>query len=80
MNRSTMLSDSSTRSCGIAGRLAPRADCATNDSVMTEARARSSLACSSLMSSSGRMPLAGASIASELCTSTRMSPERTGIG
>ena len=56
------------------------ADWATNESAITEARARSSRACSSLMSSSWCIPQAGASIASALCTSTRMSPECTGIG
>ena len=80
MNRSTMLRPSSTCSWGTGGRPGPRADWATKDSAMTEARARSSRACSSSMSSSWRMPQAGASMASALCTSTRMSPECTGIG
>ena len=55
----------------------PRADCATKESAITEARARSSRACSSEMSISGSKPHSGASIASAACTSTRGSPERT---
>ena len=42
----------SIRSCGTIGRPRPRADWATKDSAITEARARSSRACSSSMSSS----------------------------
>jgi hypothetical protein len=80
MNRSVIVLASSTRRCGTIGWPVPRADWATNDSAITDARARSSRACSSLMSSSCRMPQAGASMASALCTSTRMSPECTGIG
>ena len=38
----------------------PRADCATNDSAITDARARSSRACSSEMSISGSKPHSGA--------------------
>ena len=41
-----------TRICGTVGSPGPRADWATNESVMTDARARSSRAWSSLMSSS----------------------------
>ena len=59
-----------------AGCPAPRADCATKESAITEARARSSRACSSGMSISWRKPHSGASIASADCTSTRGSPER----
>ena len=59
MNRSVMVLASSTRLCGTIGRPRPRADWATNDSAITEARARSSRACSSLMSSSWCMPQAG---------------------
>ena len=80
MNRSVIVLASSTRLCGTIGEPRPRADWATKDSAITEALARSSRACSSLMSSSWCMPQAGASIASALCTSTRMSPECTGIG
>ena len=65
------------RVCGTGGWPAPRADCATNDSAMTEARARSSRACSSVMSMSCPKPHSGASIASADWTSTRGSPERT---
>ncbi len=80
MNRSTIVFAWSTSLCGTIGWAGPRADCATYDRAMTAARARSSRACFSLMSSSGFMPHAGASIASALCTSTRMSPEWIGIG
>ena len=80
MNRSVIVLASSTWRCGTIGRPGPRADWATKDSAITDALARSSLACSSLMSRSWCMPQAGASIASALCTSTRMSPECTGIG
>ena len=61
-------------------RRCPRADCATNDSAITDARARSMRACSSEMSSSWPKPHSGASIASAACTSTRGSPERTSSG
>ena len=47
---------------------------------MTDARARSSRACSSEMSSSGWKPHSGASFASAAWTSTRGSPERTASG
>jgi hypothetical protein len=40
----------STSRCGIGGRPTPRADCATNESAITDTRARSSRACSSEMS------------------------------
>ena len=40
----------STSVCGTGGWPMPRADCATNDSAMTDTRARSSRACSSEMS------------------------------
>jgi len=75
MNRSVIDDASSTRRCGTIGKPGPRAAWATNDNAITEARARSSRACSSLMSRSCRKPQAGASMASALCTSTRMSPE-----
>ena len=65
------------RSAGPSGCPSPRADCATKDRAMTDARARSSRACSSEMSMSGRKPHSGASVASAACTSTRWSPERT---
>src|SRR5437588_2329037 len=55
----------------------PRADCATNDSAITDARARLSRASSSGMSISSRKPHCGPSIASADCTSTRGSPEWT---
>ena len=80
MNRSVIVAASSTRRCGTMGSPTPRAAWATKDSAITEARARSSRACSSLMSRSCRSPQAGASMARALCTSTRMSPEWTGIG
>src|SRR5450759_3007492 len=67
----------STSDWGTGGCPAPRADCATNDSAITDARARSSRACSSEMSISSPKPHSGASIASADCTSTRWSPERT---
>ena len=50
--------------CGTAGWWMPRADCATYDSAITEARARCSRAVASSMSSSGPYPQIGASIAS----------------
>ncbi len=46
MKRSTIVRPLSTSRCGTIGTSSPRADCATNDSAMTEARARSSRACS----------------------------------
>ena len=55
----------------------PRADWATNESAITDARARLSRASSSEMSISCPKPHCGASIASADCTSTRGSPERT---
>ena len=58
----------------------PRADWATNDSAITDARARLSRASSSEMSISCPNPHCGASIASADCTSTRGSPERTPSG
>ena len=58
----------------------PRADCATNDSAITDARARSVRACASEMSISCWSPHSGASIASAACTSTRGSPVRTVSG
>ena len=66
--------------CGTIGSPSPRADWATNDSDITEARARSSRTWASSMSSSCCRPQNGANIASALCTSTRMSPEWTGMG
>ncbi len=45
---------------GTGGRPAPRADCATNESAITDARARSSRACASSMSISARKPHSGA--------------------
>ena len=65
---------------GTGGRPVPRADWATNDSAMTEDRARLSRASSSSMSSSGLKPHDGASCASAACTSTRVSPVRAGSG
>jgi hypothetical protein len=62
--------------CGTGGRPLPRADCATNESAITDARARSSRACASSMSISARKPHSGPSIASADWTSTRASPER----
>ncbi len=56
MNRSVIVLASSTRRCGTIGSPRPRADWATNDRAITEARARSSRACSSVMSSSWCMP------------------------
>ena len=50
----------STSRCGTGGRPTPRADCATNDSAMTEARARSSRAWASSMSISAWKPHSGA--------------------
>src|ERR1700759_3073386 len=58
----------------------PRADCATYDSAITEARANWSRAVSSSMSSSGWNPQIGASIARPACTSTRTSPLWIGSG
>ena len=52
------------RSAEPAGGPTPRADCATKLSAITDARARSSRACSSLMSMSWRKPHSGASVAS----------------
>ena len=80
MNRSTMVSALSMSFCGTAGSPRPRAACATNDSAVTDTRARSERHCSSLMSSSWLSPQYGASIATADCTSTRMSPECTGTG
>ena len=80
MNRSTMVDALSISFCGTAGRPSPRADWATNDSAVTDTRARSSRACSSEMSSSWPRPQYGASMATADCTSTRMSPECTGTG
>ena len=80
MKRSTIVFALSTSDCGTIGSPRPRADWATYDSAITDARARSSRARSASMSSSGRSPHAGASIASALCTSTRTSPECTGNG
>ncbi len=54
----------STSAWGIGGRPTPRADCATNDSAITDTRARSARACSSEMSISWRRPHSGPSIAS----------------
>ncbi len=50
----------STSLCGTGGRPVPRADCATNESAMTEARARLSRASASSMSISARKPHSGA--------------------
>jgi hypothetical protein len=80
MKRSVIVSAWSTWVCGTMGWPIPRAACATYDSAMTAVRARSSRAWSSVMSYSCRIPHAGAIIAIALCTSTRMSPEWTGIG
>ena len=75
--RSAVVVPRSTSVCGTGGRPTPRADCATKLSAITDARARSSRACSSLMSMSCLKPHCGASVARALCTSTRGSPERT---
>ncbi|CAM5738215.1 hypothetical protein SBADM41S_00430 [Streptomyces badius] len=80
MNRSTTDCALSISLCGTIGRPWPRADWATYDRAITAARARSSRAVASSMSSSGFRPQTGASIASADWTSTRMSPECTGIG
>ncbi len=77
MNRSVMVPDSSIRCCGTIGTPTPRADCATNDSAVTDTRARSARASSSVMSSSGLMPYAGARVGAR-SASTRTSPEVTG--
>ena len=70
----------STSRCGTGGWPTPRADCATNESAITEARARSSRACSSEMSISDWKPHSGPSSASAAWTSTRGSPERIASG
>ena len=75
--RSGIVRPRSTSSCGTGGWPTPRADWATNDSAITDARARLSRAWTSEMSISCRKPHSGASIASAACTSTRGSPERT---
>ena len=49
----------STSRWGTGGRPVPRADCATKDSAITDARARSSRACSSEMSISAPKPHSG---------------------
>ena len=54
--RSAVVLPRSTSVCGTGGRPTPRADCATKLSAMTDARARSSRACSSLMSMSCLKP------------------------
>jgi hypothetical protein len=80
MNRSTMVCAVSMSFCGTAGSPRPRAAWATNDSAVTDTRARSDRAWSSSMSSSGCRPQYGASMATADWTSTRMSPECTGTG
>jgi hypothetical protein len=80
MNRSTMVWALSISFCGTAGSPSPRADWATKLSAVTDTRARSSRACSSLMSSNCPSPQYGASMATADCTSTRISPECTGTG
>ena len=67
----------STSRWGTGGLPIPRADWATNDSAITDARARLSRASSSEMSISWPKPHCGASIASADWTSTRGSPECT---
>src|ERR1700757_5022544 len=52
----------------------PRADCATYDSAITDARASCARAVASSKSSNGLYPQMGASIARPACTSTRTSP------
>src|SRR5437764_8128939 len=79
-NRSAIRLALSTSRCGTGGFPIPRADCATNDSAITDARARLSRASSSGMSISSRKPHCGPSIASADCTSTRGSPEWTVSG
>ncbi len=80
MKRSTTVCALSISACGTIGRPMPRADWATKDIAITEARASSSRAVSSSMSRSGSRPQAGASIARADWTSTRTSPECTGSG
>ncbi len=76
-NRSATVLPSATWACGTGGCPPPRADCATNDNAITDARASCSRASSSPVSISGLNPHSGASIASAAWTSTRGSPERT---
>jgi hypothetical protein len=78
--RSGIVRARSTSRCGTGGRPVPRADCATNDSAITDARARSARASPSEMSMSGRRPHSGASMASAAWTSTRGSAERIASG
>ena len=75
--RSGIVRPLSTSPWDTGGCPAPRADWATKDSAITDARARLSRASSSEMSISWPKPHSGASIASAACTSTRGSPERT---
>src|SRR3954454_22121193 len=70
----------STSVCATGGWPVPRADWATNDSAMTEARARLSRAVSSSMSRTSLKPHSGASRASADWTSTRGLPERITSG
>ena len=73
--RSTTVCALSTSDCGIIGCQVPRADCATYDKTITDARARLLRASSSVISKSGLNPQAGANMAIADCTSTRTSPE-----
>ena len=75
-NRSGIELALSISRCGTGGTPTPRADWATKESAITDARARSSRAWSSGMSSSCCMPHSGPSIASAAWRSTRESPER----
>ena len=79
-NRSGMDLALSTSDCGTGGRPGPRADWATNERAITDARARSVRAWASEMSISWRSPHSGASCASAACTSTRGSPLRMPSG
>ena len=76
-NRSGIELALSTSRWDTGGLPIPRADWATNDSAITDARARLSRACSSEMSISSPNPHCGPSMASADCTSTRGSPECT---
>ena len=78
--RSGIESPLSMSCCEIGGLPPPRADCATNDSAITDARASWSRAVASSTSISWWKPHSGASIAKALCTSTRGSPERAVSG
>ena len=65
---------------GTGGRPMPRADWATKESAITQTRARSLRACSSVMSMTASSPHSGASMAMAAWRSTRGSPVRTESG